>query len=170
MKRLIVHVGMPKTGSTTIQTMLRNCTEPLTANGVHVPTLSGKEHGKLARELVAAPHNPRLAWTHVYAAAGEDPRREQVLDRRGAGLRNADMRQQRALHQAVRLCALNTTARAVTAGSRLPGFCRVRSGVIVRVGLGELRVHIAKVLHQLFLHRLGPFLMSLGKILGLVKV
>ena len=68
MKRLIVHVGMPKAGSKTIQTMLRNCTELLTANGVHVPTLSGTEHGghgKLGRELVAAPRNPRLAWTQL---------------------------------------------------------------------------------------------------------
>ena len=77
MKRLIVHIGPRKTGSTTIQTMLASHRDALGADGVYVPhagTIRANRgtHIRLARELV---HGRPVQWECLAAevrAAGPD--------------------------------------------------------------------------------------------------
>ena len=77
MKRLIVHIGPRKTGSTTIQTMLASHRDALSADGVYVPhagTIRANRgtHIRLARELV---HGRPVQWECLAAevrAAGPD--------------------------------------------------------------------------------------------------
>ncbi len=70
-KRLIVHVGPRKTGSTSIQRMLFACRDKLRANDVHVPeTGVGQCQGHLShRMLVSGPRhnlkNVKALWKQL---------------------------------------------------------------------------------------------------------
>ena len=71
MTKLIVHVGMPKTGSTSIQKMLKHRAQLLRANGIHVPESQPKnrrpmKHSGLALELADETRaRPISRWTRL---------------------------------------------------------------------------------------------------------
>ena len=71
MTKLIVHVGMPKTGSTSIQRMLKHRAQLLRSNGIHVPEISMRKSRSvkrcgLALELACkARARPISRWTRL---------------------------------------------------------------------------------------------------------
>ena len=80
MKRLIVHVGKSKAGSTSIQRMLIRRREVLRANGVHVPQAGLNRNGShhmLRRE----PHRP---WTEHWTLLAKEIRSVAAGDLGGA--------------------------------------------------------------------------------------
>ena len=78
MKRLIVHVGMPKTGSTSIQRMLLRRRELLRARGVHVPwaglVRTGKHHLLDGRSHGISTERWALLAQEIRCTAAGDPR------------------------------------------------------------------------------------------------
>ena len=78
MKRLIVHVGMPKTGSTSIQRMLLRLRELLRARGVHVPRTglarTGKHHLLDRRSHGISTERWALLAQEIRCTAAGDPR------------------------------------------------------------------------------------------------
>ena len=67
-KRLIVHVGPPKTGSTSIQQALFTCRDKLRADGIHVPRAGLRQHfskRSLSHSGLTCQHQRESNWTKL---------------------------------------------------------------------------------------------------------